>query len=51
LEAKDCPDLKAEKRRGVVNTLAVDRGTEKGSCSELVIIKKESPHVSNKEPQ
>ncbi|MCE8168323.1 MAG: hypothetical protein I3273_07235 [Candidatus Moeniiplasma glomeromycotorum] len=50
-EASDVPDLKAKKRRGVVNTLAVGRKTEKGSCSQLVIIKKESPHVSSKEPQ
>lgn len=46
LEASNVPDLKAKKRKGVVNTLAVDGKTGKGSCSELVIILKKSPHVS-----
>jgi hypothetical protein len=51
LEASEVPDLKAEKRRGVVNTLAVSGEAEKGSCSQLVIILKKSPHVNSKEPQ
>lgn len=46
LEASEVPDLKAEKRRGVVNTLSVvDEYDKEGSCSELVIILKKSPHV------
>ncbi|KLL05304.1 MAG: hypothetical protein MRERV_2c025 [Mycoplasmataceae bacterium RV_VA103A] len=43
-EAGEVPDLLAEKRRGVVNTLSVDT-EEKGFCSELVILLKESPHT------
>ena len=39
----EVPDLKSKKRRGVVNTLAV--AGKEGTCSELVIILKESPHV------
>lgn len=50
-EASEVPDLKGKKRRGVVNTLAVAGETEKGSCSQLVILKKESSHATRKEPE
>ncbi|CAG8754398.1 2945_t:CDS:2, partial [Cetraspora pellucida] len=43
-ESGEVPDLLAEKRRGVVNTLSVDT-EEKGFCSELVILLRESPHT------
>jgi hypothetical protein len=43
LEVSDIPNLRVQKRKGVINTLAV--AGEKGSCSELVIILKKSPLV------
>lgn len=46
MEASDVPDLKIEKRKGVVNILAVDN-SGKGSVGQLVIILRPSPHVSS----